>query len=94
MARSVDQRGEPVCGGHDQRVRTVLDQVGRLLGQNFTLENRPGGEGTIGVATVVRAEPDGYTLLRKHGRHCSLSAERIVPYHAWSSVPVAHNPRL
>lgn len=41
----------------------VLDPVGQQIGQSFTLENRPGGNGTSGVASVANAKPDGYTLL-------------------------------
>jgi tripartite-type tricarboxylate transporter receptor subunit TctC len=43
--------------------RIVLDQVGQQLGQPFIIENRPGGGGVVGVASAVRADPDGYTLL-------------------------------
>jgi tripartite-type tricarboxylate transporter receptor subunit TctC len=48
---------------NDLVTSTVLDQVGRQIGQQIVLENRPGGDGTVGVASVVRANPDGYTLL-------------------------------
>jgi tripartite-type tricarboxylate transporter receptor subunit TctC len=41
----------------------VLDQVGKQFRQPFILDNRPGGDGSAGVASVVYAEPDGYTLL-------------------------------
>ncbi len=41
----------------------VLDPVGSQIGRPFILENRPGGGGTVGVASVVKAIPDGYTLL-------------------------------
>ena len=49
----------------------TLDFVGRLLaqklteqmGQNFVVENRPGGNGTIGGSAVAKAQPNGYTLL-------------------------------
>ncbi len=43
--------------------RVVLDQVGREIGQPFIFESRPGAGGTVGVASVVHADPDGYTLL-------------------------------
>src|SRR5437660_1093918 len=33
------------------------------LGQQFIIENRPGGASNIASETVVRAPPDGYTLL-------------------------------
>jgi tripartite-type tricarboxylate transporter receptor subunit TctC len=43
--------------------QTVLGPAGSQLGQQFVLENRPGGGGTAAVASVVKAAPDGYTLL-------------------------------
>ena len=41
----------------------ILDPVGSQIGQSVLLENRPGGAGTVGVSAVVKAQPDGYTLL-------------------------------
>src|SRR5271165_638898 len=43
--------------------RIVLDQVSQQIGQSFVVENRPGGGGMVGAATVAKADPDGYTLL-------------------------------
>jgi tripartite-type tricarboxylate transporter receptor subunit TctC len=48
---------------YDIVAHTVLDPVGAQIGQSFVLESRPGGGGTTGVASVVGAAPDGYTLL-------------------------------
>jgi len=53
-----------VAGTTDDLVASlVLEQVARLVGQPFVLENRPGGDGTVGVTAVVKAKPDGQTLL-------------------------------
>lgn len=43
--------------------RIVLGPVGQQLGQPFNFENHTGGEGTVGVELVVKANPDGQTLL-------------------------------
>ena len=43
--------------------RVVLDQVSRQLGQPMIIENRPGGGGSVGAASVAKADPDGYTVL-------------------------------
>ena len=47
----------------DTVAHTVLDPAGSQLGQQFVVENRPGGSGTAAVASVVKALPDGYTML-------------------------------
>jgi tripartite-type tricarboxylate transporter receptor subunit TctC len=43
--------------------RVVLEQVSRQIGQSFVIENRPGAGGTLGSASVAKADPDGYTML-------------------------------
>jgi tripartite-type tricarboxylate transporter receptor subunit TctC len=48
---------------YDAVAHLVLDQVAQQIGQPFVLENRPGGDGSVGVVSVVKAKPDGYTLL-------------------------------
>jgi tripartite-type tricarboxylate transporter receptor subunit TctC len=43
--------------------RLIGQWLSERLGQPFIIENRPGGAGNIGTEAVVRASPDGYTLL-------------------------------
>ncbi|MGD9925685.1 MAG: Bug family tripartite tricarboxylate transporter substrate binding protein [Pseudorhodoplanes sp.] len=58
----------------DTVARIVLDQVSKDIGQPFVIENRPGGGGTVGVAAVAKAEPDGYTMLL----HASTFSSQVV----------------
>ena len=50
-------------GGVDAAARIVLPKLGERLGQQLIIENVPGASGTIGTQRVIRARPDGYTLL-------------------------------
>jgi tripartite-type tricarboxylate transporter receptor subunit TctC len=43
--------------------RVVFDRLAAELGQAIVVENRPGAGGTIGTATVVKADADGYSIL-------------------------------
>ena len=43
--------------------RVVLDGLAAELGQSIVVENRPGAGGTLGTAMVVKADPDGYSIL-------------------------------
>jgi len=43
--------------------RTISPGVETSLGQRFIVESKPGADGAIGTGEVVRAAPDGYTLL-------------------------------
>src|SRR6202045_342329 len=43
--------------------RLVFDRLAVELGQPIVIENRAGAGGTLGTATVVKADPDGYSIL-------------------------------
>ena len=47
----------------DVLARLMGQWLSQRLGQQFVIENRPGAGGNIGAETVVKATPDGYTLL-------------------------------
>jgi tripartite-type tricarboxylate transporter receptor subunit TctC len=47
----------------DITTRIIAQRLSERLGQQFIIENRPGAGGNIATEVVVRARPDGYTLL-------------------------------
>jgi tripartite-type tricarboxylate transporter receptor subunit TctC len=47
----------------DIAARIIARQMGQILGQQFVIENRPGGGSNIATEYVARAPKDGYTLL-------------------------------
>ncbi|MDX3908041.1 MAG: tripartite tricarboxylate transporter substrate binding protein [Pigmentiphaga sp.] len=50
-------------GGTDTAARVLARGLQRALNQSIVVENKPGAGGTIGASAVMRANPDGYTLL-------------------------------
>lgn len=50
-------------GGTDIQARLLSDNLRKITGQNFIVENRSGAGGLIGAEIVVNSPPDGYTLL-------------------------------
>jgi tripartite-type tricarboxylate transporter receptor subunit TctC len=68
--------GFPASGMSDNLSRALAGALGRQLGQQFIIDNRPGAGTTIAAAEVARSAPDGYTLfmqdLTSHAINASL----------------------
>lgn len=52
---------QPPGSGPDTVARLVADKLGQNLGQPVVVENRPGGQNTIGALAAAKAPADGYT---------------------------------
>lgn len=50
-------------GNADMNARIISQSLSQRLGQQFVVENRPSGGGTVAFETVAQTAPDGYTLL-------------------------------
>lgn len=51
-------------GGSDLLARLVAQRLEKRMGRTFVIENRPGGGTTLAAMAIVRAAPDGYTLMQ------------------------------
>ncbi|HNK18011.1 MAG TPA: tripartite tricarboxylate transporter substrate binding protein [Piscinibacter sp.] len=65
----------PPGGSTDTLARSIGAEMQKKLGQTVIVDNKAGATGTIGTAQVVRAAPDGYTVLVS-----SLGPFVIAPY--------------
>jgi tripartite-type tricarboxylate transporter receptor subunit TctC len=55
--------GYPPGGSTDIVARNIGQWLSQRLGQQFIIENKPGAGNNIGTEAVIRAAPDGYTVL-------------------------------
>ena len=53
----------PPAGGTDIVARVMAEHFSKAFKQQFFVENRPGAGNMIGIESVARAAPDGYTFL-------------------------------
>src|SRR4051812_16306444 len=51
------------AGAQDVLARLIASWLSERSGQQFIVDNRPGGGGNIGAEAVINAPADGYTLL-------------------------------
>lgn len=55
--------GYPPGGVPDVAARYLAAQMGAILGQSITVENKTGAAGLLAVQDLIRSAPDGYTLM-------------------------------
>ncbi len=65
--------GSGAGGGADQTSRAIAERLGKVLGQQVIVENRPGATGMIANRLVAEAAPDGYTLLLEPSSFVAIS---------------------
>lgn len=67
--------------GPDVSSRIIAAELSTRLGQQIVIDNRPGAGGTIGMAIIARAAPDGYTIGPGNiGQTISYSVIPNIPY--------------
>src|SRR5215213_5682901 len=79
-------------GGSDLLARLVAQKLEEKLGKPFIIENRPGAATTLAAMQVVRAAPDGYTLMQATSSTMAInvSMSKKLPYEPLKDlVPVA-----
>ena len=74
--------------------RMMSEEMGKILGQAFVVENRAGSGGVIGTETVAKSPPDGYTLLLASPSHVINPALRPNYDIYWMNVATGKRIRL
>jgi tripartite-type tricarboxylate transporter receptor subunit TctC len=74
--------GTPPGDSADAIARSLANKLGKLTGQSFFVDNRPGAHGIIAAEAARNAAPDGYTLLLSTGGPMAInpSLYKKLPY--------------
>ncbi|MGE4334906.1 MAG: Bug family tripartite tricarboxylate transporter substrate binding protein [Pigmentiphaga sp.] len=72
----------PPGGSSDRVVRLIARQLQENTGQSVIVDNRPGGNGFIGIQALRRAAPDGHTVFMGHAATHSINPAMMneLPY--------------
>ena len=73
----------PAGGPADTISRILTEKMASLIGQSMVVENRAGAAGLTGIASVAKAEPDGYTLAiaPSSGLAMNVNLRETMPFH-------------
>ncbi|MEO7402989.1 MAG: tripartite tricarboxylate transporter substrate binding protein [Burkholderiales bacterium] len=69
-------------GVADTGARAITDKLSARLGQQVSVENRPGASGNIGAQMVAQSPPDGYTLL------LAFDGTMVINPHVFPKMPI------
>ena len=58
----------------------LAQELSHSFRASVVVDNRPGAAGTLGIETVVKASPDGYTMLIVSGSYATNAALLKLPY--------------
>jgi len=73
----------PAGGPADTISRILTEKMASLIGQSMVIENRAGAGGLTGIASVAKAEPDGYTIAiaPSSGLAMNVNLRENMPFH-------------
>jgi tripartite-type tricarboxylate transporter receptor subunit TctC len=72
---------QPPGSGFDTYTRAIAQKLSEAWGQQVIIDNRPGANGIIGVEQVIKAKPDGYTLL------AAFTSVLVINPHVYKALP-------
>ena len=71
----------PPGGANDTLTRAIVPPLAAALGRALVIDNRPGGNTTLGTDVLAKSPPDGHTLMMAPSAHTvNASLYRTLPY--------------